>query len=123
MQKEKIFISGDVSLNFYEGPANGPPLILLHGVTGRWQSFLTLIPFFTPFWKVFALDLRGHGKSGRGPGPYLNTDYVEDVLQFIETEIDKSAILFGHSLGGRISLQLRGFCQQRCVRFWLEKPP
>lgn len=106
MVNEKFFPHAEVPINYYEGPENGPPLILLHGVTGRWQSFLTLIPFLTPFRKVYALDLRGHGKSGRGPGPYLSSDYEDDVSKFIETEIGEPVVLFGHSLGGRISLQL-----------------
>jgi pimeloyl-ACP methyl ester carboxylesterase len=93
-------------LNYYEGPDHGPPLILLHGVTGCWQSFLTLIPFFTPHWKVYALDFRGHGKSGRKAGHYRRPDYASDVGRFIDTKIQEPVILLGHSLGGLVSLFL-----------------
>ena len=40
---EKYFDAGSLKINFAEGPANGTPLVLLHGATARWQELL----FFT----------------------------------------------------------------------------
>jgi pimeloyl-ACP methyl ester carboxylesterase len=106
MGAEKTFSLGKLSLNYYEGPDHGPPLVLLHGVTSCWQSFLPLIPFLTPLWKVYALDFRGHGKSGRKAGHYRKPDYVADVGKFIDAEVQEPVILLGHSLGGLVSLLL-----------------
>ena len=106
MGAEKTFSAGELPLNYYEGPDSGPPLVLLHGVTSCWQSFLPLIPFLTPLWKVYALDFRGHGKSGRAAGRYRNIDYVSDMTQFVEAVIGEPVLLAGHSLGGRVSLLL-----------------
>ena len=38
MLVEKRFDTGEVVLNYAEGPDNGPPAILLHGFTSNWQS-------------------------------------------------------------------------------------
>ena len=37
--KEHSFNTGSVILNYAEGPASGPPLVLLHGGSARWQAF------------------------------------------------------------------------------------
>jgi len=68
MFKERTFDTGEVILNYAEGPASGPPLVLLHGFTGRWQGFLPLLPALSLRWHVYAPDYRGHGKSGRVAG-------------------------------------------------------
>ena len=73
--KEKTFNTGTVTLNYAEGPPSGPPLLLLPGMARSWKAFLPVIPSLTPDWHVYALDYRGHGKSGRMPGKYKATDY------------------------------------------------
>ena len=104
MLREKIFDTGAVELNFAEGPANGPPLVLLHGITTAWQSWLPLIPALALRWQVFALDLRGHGKSGRVSGCYRLEDYVADVAAFLLKQAKSPAVVIGHSLGGMVAI-------------------
>src|SRR5437879_880800 len=94
---EKSFDTGEVILNYAEGPPAGPPLVLLHGTGGRWQVWEYLLPQLTPHWQVYALDLRGHGKSGRVARQYRVVDYTRDVVAFIE-HLSEPAVLIGHSL-------------------------
>jgi alpha-beta hydrolase superfamily lysophospholipase len=60
---------------------------------------------------VYAMDLRGHGKSA-GPGLFVRSfdDYLGDVELFLsrvrEWEPDKPRFLFGHSMGGTIAALL-----------------
>lgn len=104
--QEGTFSGIDVDIHYVVGPHTGPPLILLHGVTASWQSFLTLIPFLTPYWQVYALDFRGHGRSGRTPGHYAVADYAADIRAFLGTQISSPAVILGHSLGGWVALTL-----------------
>jgi pimeloyl-ACP methyl ester carboxylesterase len=106
MLKEKSFQTGPVTLNYAEGPEAGPPLLLLHGMTQRWQGFLPLIPVLAQTHHVYAIDFRGHGKSSRMKGAYRGEDYSRDVLEFLDTVVGGPAIIFGHSLGGMVSLYL-----------------
>jgi pimeloyl-ACP methyl ester carboxylesterase len=106
MLTQKTFQIGTVALNYVEGPPSGPPLLLLHGITQRWQEFLQLIPAFVDRYQVYALDFRGHGRSGRAAGSYTGETYSQDVLEFIDKVIAEPCIVFGHSLGGMVSLYL-----------------
>ena len=101
---EHVFDTGDVRLNYAEGPANGPPLALLHGLGRRWQVFLPLIPALSMRWHIFAPDFRGHGKSGHIPRGYNGTKYAEDVVRLLRERVPANAIVFGHSLGGMVGM-------------------
>jgi pimeloyl-ACP methyl ester carboxylesterase len=106
MMRERVTTAAKVSINYAVGPDSGPPLLLLHGVTARWQSFMTLIPFLTPYWQVYALDFRGHGLSDRTSGCYSVADYTADLRAFLESQVSSPTFVLGHSLGGRVALDL-----------------
>ena len=100
------FDTGVVTLKYAEGPPTGPPLVLLHGGSARWQEFEPLIPTLAARWHVYAPDFRGHGESGRVPSRYRLRDYVADIGVFLEGRVGQPAVLFGHSLGGQVALML-----------------
>ncbi|HEY5164080.1 MAG TPA: alpha/beta hydrolase [Terriglobales bacterium] len=100
---EQSFNAGPVAINYVCSAESGPPLVLLHGITNRWEIFLSLMPYFTQRWRVFALDLRGHGKSGHVPGGYVGEQISADVIRFLEQKVGEPAVLYGHSLGGLIT--------------------
>jgi len=106
MLTQKSFQIGTIALNYVEGPAAGPPLLLLHGITQRWQEFIQIIPALTANYHVYAADFRGHGQSGRAKGAYHGENYALDILEFIDKIIGQPVIVFGHSLGGMVSLYL-----------------
>jgi pimeloyl-ACP methyl ester carboxylesterase len=93
-----------VRLNYAEGPPNGPPLLLLHGLGRRWQVFLPLIPTLSLRWHIFAPDLRGHGKSSRVARGYHGPQYSEDIACLPRERVAAPAVLFGHSLGGMLAM-------------------
>jgi pimeloyl-ACP methyl ester carboxylesterase len=101
---ERLFDTGEVRLNYAEGPANGPALVLLHGLGRRWQVFLPLIPALSMRWHIFAPDFRGHGKSGRMIRGYHGTEYAGDIARFLRDRVQEPAVIFGHSLGGMIGM-------------------
>jgi len=102
---ENRFDTGVVTINYGEGSDNGPPVILLHGIGRNWRDFLTLLPAFEQ-WHVFALDLRGHGKSSRVPPEYRSGDYATDVTAFLQHKIRLPAVILGHSLGGLVAMHV-----------------
>lgn len=106
---ENTFNTGLVNLNYAEGEPSGPPLLLLHGGANRWQSFQSIIPELENDWQLYALDLRGHGKSGRVDKGYKIEDYVSDVSAFMTSCINEPTIVFGHSLGGMIGVMLAAY--------------
>ena len=103
---EHSFESGGIRLNYAEGPANGAPLVLLHGLGRRWQVFLPVIPALSLRWHIFAPDLRGHGKSSHVARGYHGPQFSEDIARFLRERVAAPAVLFGHSLGGMLAMQV-----------------
>lgn len=86
---------------FFREIGEGRPMIIVHGLFGVSDNWLTMAKRLGRFRKLFILDLRNHGQS-----PRSNTfDYqsmVADLEEFIrEHDISKPDLL-GHSLGGKI---------------------
>jgi pimeloyl-ACP methyl ester carboxylesterase len=122
MFQESTFTAGDVTLNVAEGPANGPPLVLLHGVSRRWQDWVPLLPTLAARFHVYALDFRGHGASGRAT-QYHVIDYVRDAVAFVDHLGGKPAIVYGHSLGAMVALAVGAERADRVRAIVLEDPP
>jgi pimeloyl-ACP methyl ester carboxylesterase len=104
MLNEHRFDTGEIALNYAEGPNAGPPLVMIHGGAAHWQGFLPIIPALAARWHVYALDLRGHGRSDWTPHRYRLDDYTDDLLAFLDRQVAGSAVLLGHSLGGMFAL-------------------
>lgn len=115
---EQAFHTGVVTINYAEGPPSGPPLVLLHGGSARWQSFDTIIPDLAVRWHLYAPDLRGHGKSGRVQGHYRLQDYAEDIIAFLQQCLSEPVYLIGHSLGGMVALLVAAQCPDYVRQLW-----
>jgi pimeloyl-ACP methyl ester carboxylesterase len=103
---EKAFGGGPVSINYVEGPPSGPPVVLLHGSTGRWQNFNPIIPLLGWRWHLYGPDFRGHGRSGRADGDYRLVDYAADTARFLREVVREPAVLLGWSLGAHVALEV-----------------
>lgn len=95
-----------VEINYAELASDGPPLVLVHGGSSRWQSYSQIIPELAKHWHIFAPDLRGHGKSARTTGHYRLQNYVDDMIGFLQDVVREPACLYGHSLGGIVAVMV-----------------
>jgi len=96
-----------LSLHYLDwGPANAPPVVLLHGITGHARVWDHLAERLVPGRRVLALDQRGHGDSDPAPDDdYRVATMADDVAAFAGSlQLDRFALL-GHSMGGRIAIQ------------------
>ncbi|AHH94390.1 alpha/beta fold hydrolase [Kutzneria albida] len=103
------------------GPADGKPLLALHGLSGhgaRWRRFAAEQ---LPGHRVIAPDLRGHGRSTALP-PWHLGQHVADVLGVLDSlGLDQIPVM-GHSYGGTISLHLADSAPERVSRLVLVDP-
>lgn len=79
----------------------GPPLILLHGITLRadvWHRQWEL----TDECRVIALDLRGHGLSEAGSEGASIEANADDLAFLLESLDLQGAVIAGHSMGGMV---------------------
>ena len=96
-----------VTLHYLDwGPADAPPVVLLHGITGHARVWDHLAERLVPGRRVLALDQRGHGDSDPAPDDdYRVATMADDVAAFAGSlQLDRFALL-GHSMGGRIAIQ------------------
>lgn len=104
--KHAFFDTGEVRIHYVEGPRSGPALVLLHGATGDWQGWNTVLPALVENWHVYSLDLRGHGDSGRAVNVdgYHVSHFVNDINCFLREVVKEKVLLVGHSWGGVVAL-------------------
>lgn len=101
---EKTYDTGSVKLNFVVGPDNGPSLLLIPAQIGTWESYKKVLLPLSQSFQVYAIDIRGHGKSSWTPGHYSWKIIGEDIKLFIENVIRQKVIISGNSSGGIIAL-------------------
>jgi esterase len=76
------------------------PIVILHGLFGSSDNWLTQAKIFSSGHTVYTVDQRNHGQSPHDDG----FDYklmVEDLLTFFEDQNLKDVVLIGHSMGGK----------------------
>lgn len=90
-----------VDLFYREHGSGNTPLIILHGIFGSSDNWLTVAKSFLPSTHIFMVDLRNHGRS-----PHHDTfsypAMVEDLHHFIQARGLQNPILLGHSMGGKV---------------------
>ena len=97
-------VVSDLYYTFGGGDIESPPIVLLHGAGGthlNWPSAIRRLPGY----RVYALDLPGHGKSG-GRGQQSISLYAIHVMDWLEAIGLQQAVFVGHSMGGAIALAL-----------------
>ena len=88
------------------GPEGGPPLVVLHGALGSTELETDrLVRFWERTARVYAVDFRGHGRSGVLPdGTPTWETFVSDAITAIEHFGLSGAAVFGFSMGGAVAL-------------------
>ncbi len=98
----------DIEL-YYEIHGVGDPLLLIHGLGSSSRDWEMQVDVFAQNYQVITLDVRGHGKSGKPPGPYSIPLFTEDTAKLLKTLRVSPAHILGISLGGMIAFQLGVF--------------
>ena len=101
---------GDIALHVVSaGPADGPPVVLLHGFPEFWYSWRhQLAALAGAGFHVLAPDLRGYNRSDKpgDPALYGQRHYVGDVLALLDTLGYEDAYIAGHDVGGGVAWRL-----------------
>jgi methylmalonyl-CoA epimerase len=104
VEKLYVDVDGGRLAAFVSGPANGEPLVVLHGALGSTaMETERLTRRWSSDFRVVAVDFRGHGASGGG-GPLSIEGLFEDVLAVADAAGVENAHLFGYSLGSAVAL-------------------
>ncbi|HET6567102.1 MAG TPA: alpha/beta hydrolase [Rhodothermales bacterium] len=88
------------------GPENGEPLLLLHGWGSSTRLMQVLADAFADTFRVYNVDLPGHGRSPAPPEPWGVPEHAELVFRLVQERIGRPIDVVGHSNGGRIALYM-----------------
>jgi pimeloyl-ACP methyl ester carboxylesterase len=95
-------------LHYYEvdGPADAPPLVIIHGFGANATSYARVLAHLrTKVGKILVPDLPAHGFSGARP-PVMTVELAyAGLTELLLRKLDRPAILFGNSLGGAFALR------------------
>ena len=88
----------------YKKLGEGQPLIILHGLFGSLDNWLTLAKYWAENYEVWLIDQRNHGKS-----PHADEHSYElmaqDLKKFMEENHIENPIILGHSMGGKTAME------------------
>jgi esterase len=83
----------------------GPALVILHGLYGSSDNWLTIAKSLATNYAVLLPDLRNHGRSAHDYA--MNYDNMsEDVIEMLDELSIEKAVIMGHSMGGKVAMTI-----------------
>ena len=96
------------------GREQDPPVLLVHGNGAHAHWWDPLVPRLARGRRLIALDLRGHGESGRPREvAYRLADYERDLLAVLDALAPGPVPLIAHSMGARAAVWLAAHRPER----------
>lgn len=99
-------ISQDNALSLFSRKyGSGKPIVILHGLFGMSDNWVSFASRFQDAFEVHILDLRNHGQSPHSDE--FNYDFMAlDVVQYCKQNRLENSILVGHSMGGKLAMHI-----------------
>ena len=122
---EQTFYTGEVDLNYAKtGDSALPALLLIPGQTESWWGYESVMALLAEHFEVFAVDLRGQGRSTRTPGRYTWDNFGNDLVRLSDGVIRRPHYVAGLSSGGVLAAWLSAFAPQGMIKgAYYEDPP
>lgn len=94
-----------MNLNYKKFGENGPAIVILHGVFGFLDNWLTVGKAIADRgFQVYLVDQRNHGRSPH-EGALNYKTFAEDLKEFIGQQELDNPVLVGHSMGGKTVME------------------
>jgi len=88
---------------FYSKIGSGQPLVILHGLFGSSDNWVSIAGGLKDLFQVYLLDMRNHGRSTQSP-VFNYPAMVEDVYEFLGDLNLRQVSMIGHSMGGMTAM-------------------
>jgi 2-hydroxy-6-oxonona-2,4-dienedioate hydrolase len=99
---------------------SGPDVVLLHGTSGHLEAFSrNVAPHVDAGFRVHAIDMLGHGWTGKPDRHYEIPDYVAHLTAYLDAMDITAAHLVGESLGGWVAAWLASESPDRVLSLQL----
>jgi pimeloyl-ACP methyl ester carboxylesterase len=90
----------------YLKAGSGPPVVLLHGGASDSRDWLDTMAALSSCYTLHAPDMIGFGDSDKSQPGYYLSDFTDFTAGFINELGYDSQVLVGHSLGGRVCIEI-----------------
>lgn len=108
---------GEIRMNYVvAGVPENPALLLIPAQTESWWGYEAAITLLADRFQVYAVDLRGQGRSTWTPGRYTLDIFGNDLVRFLDLVIGRPAVVSGLSSGGTIAAWLAAFAKPGQIR-------
>ena len=119
---ERRFQTSGPQLTYFEWGRKGEPQVLLLHATGfHGRCWDEVVRVLGPGYNVYAVDMRGHGRSDKVP-PYVWATFAQDICELVEHLALEDAIGVGHSMGGHCLVQVAARLPRAFRRLLLVDP-
>jgi len=114
---EQLVDLGEVRMNYATtGDRDKPAMLLIPGQTESWWGYETAMQLLSARFDVYAVDLRGQGRSTWTPGRYSLDIFGSDLVRFIDRVIARPVIVSGLSSGGVVAAWLSAYAAPGQIR-------
>jgi len=97
------------------GTSGQTAIVFIHGGLSDRKIWNHQLRAFSDQYRTIALDLAGHGESGRNREKWGIPEFGSDVLAVIEKEQAQRVVLVGNSLGGPVALEAAALIAPRVL--------
>jgi len=107
-ESRTVDLDGPVHYVDFGGPADGPVIVLVHGLGGSHLNWDLLAPLLNEHARLYAIDLPGFGRSEPGDRRASVTANAAVLHRFLDEVVGEPAVLIGNSMGGMLSILAAG---------------
>ncbi len=105
IQRKTCAAADGVTLVYSAAGAGDTALLFIHGGFADWSFYDGQVRAFSGRYRVIAIDLAGHGESGRNRTEWSVARFAADVKAVVDAEQLTRVVLFGNSLGGPVAVE------------------
>jgi pimeloyl-ACP methyl ester carboxylesterase len=114
---EHIVDLGEIRMNYaVAGDPSNPAVLLIPAQTESWWGYEQAMRLLADRYQVWAVDLRGQGRSTWTPGRYSLDIFGADLVRFIDRVIGRPVVACGLSSGGTIAAWLSAYAAPGQIR-------
>lgn len=114
---------GEMHVFDYVGRAEGPPLVLLHGIGAAASQLAPVLRLLRRNnSRVIAPDLAGHGFSDTPEGGINRETALAALVETLDQVVEEPFVLFGNSLGGLAAVRYAHLRREKVVGLCLCSP-
>ncbi|MDC0609772.1 alpha/beta hydrolase [Vibrio sp.] len=113
IQLSKVSLNNGIEMEYAKTGTGKYPILFIHGYGDSWYSFSAVMNYMANTeYTMISVSLRGHGESSKPLNDYKISDYINDIIQFLDIVEFKPLAVVGHSMGTfiarELSLQISG---------------